>query len=212
MLKPLAFAIGAGFVSVVTVTFVAAQFLPGQLDVSQELEMAAPADMIFPYVGKPRLWPRWSSWHQAHDTAPDWKETYGGPAVGVGMWVAWASETSGQRKIKIATYEPFQRMAYEMTIGDSSRSWQGRFNLTTAKQGEENALTRVLWRLQTDLGWNPVARIMGYFSTDALSEEMKTSLSNLQAQVEPEWAMIVDARQKSRALYGQNPTEAVEAQ
>lgn len=77
-------------VIVIFVVIVALQ--PGEFRIARSITIGAPTTAIFPHVNTLRAWKEWSPWAKID---PNAKETYEGPASGVGAAMSW----SGNREV-----------------------------------------------------------------------------------------------------------------
>lgn len=167
---------------------------PKQLNLEQKSHFNAPPQMIFPYVAKPRLWEQWTVWSPTHDTTLTY--SFGGPPVGPGMWLAWSSQHTGEQKVLIQTYQSPTTMTYEWQGWPGRRPWRGSFHLQTTGDYRTAISATVTWRVDADLGWDPIARLRGPSAAKRLQQQMATGLSALRQQLENEWAQKQRRRQE----------------
>lgn len=158
---------------------------PRHLSVQQTSAFAAPPQMVFPYLAKPRLWERWTVWSPQYD--PGLLYTFGGPPVGPGMWLAWSGKQSGERKLTIATYQSPTTMTYGWEGWPGATPWRGSFYVDAGENFRTAVSATVTWQVDADLGWNPIARLSGPAAAKNLERDMAQSLQILRGQLEVEW-------------------------
>ena len=80
--------------------------------VARSLVIAAPPDVLFPYMNDLKLWEVWNPWGKAD---PNMKLTYGGPASGVGANYSWAGNKEvGEGRAMITESRPSESVKYKM--------------------------------------------------------------------------------------------------
>lgn len=77
-------------VVILLIVFVAGQ--PDEFTLKRETKISVPREKIFPHVNDLRAWEAWSPWAKLD---PNAKNSFEGPAAGVGAAMAW----SGNKKI-----------------------------------------------------------------------------------------------------------------
>ena len=78
------------FIAILFIVVIAGQ--PDEFKVSRSATIAAPPEKIFPHVNDLHAWEAWSPWAKLD---PNAKNTYTGPASGVGAAMAW----DGNKKV-----------------------------------------------------------------------------------------------------------------
>ena len=71
-------------VVILLIVFVAGQ--PDEFKLVREAKISAPREKIFPHVNDLRAWEAWSPWAKLD---PNAKNSFDGPASGVGAAMAW---------------------------------------------------------------------------------------------------------------------------
>ena len=168
----------AGILGALVFVFViVGMLLPREITVSRSIEIAAPADTIFPHVNSMKATEEWSPW-LALD--PDNKLTYSGPDAGVGAKLEWASDDpqvgAGSQEIMVSM--PSEKVQTALDFGDMGTA-TAEFRLE-----EEAGLTKVTWDLKTDMGAGPMGRWMGLMMDKWVGADYEKGLSNLKGLVE----------------------------
>jgi hypothetical protein len=151
--------------------------LPRDVHVSRKITIDAPASEIFPLVNSLQETSKWSPWLE---TDADVRLVFSGPDSGVGNRMAWRSENPeiGSGTQVITASEPSSRVATDLEFGEMGAA-HAEFLLTNAGTG-----TLVTWRLNADMGLNPVHRWMGLLMDRWVGADYETGLRNLKARVE----------------------------
>lgn len=99
------------FIGILLIAVVAGQ--PNEFAVSRQIQIAAPAEMVFPHINELRNWEAWNPWME-----PNGKMIYDGPPAGVGASYSWSGKKMG---------------AGRNTISESQRNELVRFRLEFQK-------------------------------------------------------------------------------
>lgn len=75
-----------GLVAVIALILIVAAFQPGEFQVKRSLAIAAPAQALFEQVNDHRKFVAWNPWGKVD---PNLKNTFSGPATGVGAVCSW---------------------------------------------------------------------------------------------------------------------------
>jgi uncharacterized protein YndB with AHSA1/START domain len=138
--------------------------------------IAAPAEKVYALLVDPREWKRWTVWNQRD---PAMQITYSGPPSGVGAGWAWKSQSEGDGKMSFTAAEPNRRLAYELFFPDFGTTSTGALELATEGTG-----TKVTWRMNGDMGSNPLFRWMALFGDRMVGPDFEAGLANLKALAE----------------------------
>lgn len=128
---------------------------PNTFRVERRIEIAAPAEAIFPHINDFHLWTAWSPWENVD---PDLQRTYSGADSGVGAKYAWlGNKKIGQGNMTILeTQTPTYIKIDLQFIKPFKASNIGEFTL---KEG--NGTTIVVWTMS---GPSPlISKVMGLF-------------------------------------------------
>jgi uncharacterized protein YndB with AHSA1/START domain len=149
--------------------------LPGQRHVERSIEIPAAPAMVWPWLAEPQRWAAWSPWY-AKD--PQMQIQYEGPASGEGAGWTWVSKTQGRGHMQFLQAQAPQSLRYALRFDDMGMQATGAFTLSPAGTG-----TRVVWRLDTELGLNPLARWFGLALDNLVGADFEDGLSRLAKQV-----------------------------
>ncbi len=178
--------LGIAIIAAVVIALVAAFVLPRHAVVARSIEIAAPPAAVFPLVGDLRRFNEWSPWA---DLDPETTYTFTGPTDGVGQTLNWESddERVGDGAIAIAAVEPDTRVDLIIAFADAGVA-SASVALEPAAAG-----TRVTWRFESDLGFNPIARYFGMMADDVVGPDYEKGLARLKAVAETPPAPPPDA-------------------
>jgi uncharacterized protein YndB with AHSA1/START domain len=104
--------IGLGLVVVVVAFagFVATR--PSTFRVERSMEIAAPADAVFPFINDFHQWSNWSPWEKLD---PAMKKTFQGPAAGAGAIYAWTgNDKVGKGQMTVTDSRPNERVGIKL--------------------------------------------------------------------------------------------------
>lgn len=117
---------------------------PDDFIVSRATQIAAAPDQVFPHVNELKKWDAWSPWAKLD---PNAKNTFAGPAAGVGSSMSWA----GNRKVG----------AGRMTIAESRANELIRFNLEFLRPFQATNFALFTFKSvgsQTEVSWSMTGR------------------------------------------------------
>jgi hypothetical protein len=115
---------------------------PGEFEVSRSATFAAPAGAVFAQVNELRKWQAWSPWAKKDSQM---KQTYEGPAAGVGASTAWAGNKDvGEGRMTIVESRAAELIRFKLEFFEpfaATNSAEFRFQ-------PEGGGTRVTWTMQ----------------------------------------------------------------
>lgn len=149
--------------------------LPGQRQVVRSVEIRATPAEVWPWLAEPRKWATWSPW-LAKD--PQTELRYEGPISGEGAGWTWSSQSQGHGHMRFVKAQPPQRLGFEMVFDDTGMKASGDFTLIP--MGER---TKVQWRMDANLGLNPLARWFGLGLDALVGPDFEAGLASLANQV-----------------------------
>jgi uncharacterized protein YndB with AHSA1/START domain len=148
-LKKLAYALAALIIVLVAGAFL----LPGQRTIERSRDIAASPEKVWALLESPREWNKWSPWYESD---PQMKQTFTGPATGVGARSDWESKKEGNGNMVLSAAQPMKQLEYVLNFTDMGSSAKAIFVLEPKGTG-----TTVTWRMVSDLGMNPMMRWFG---------------------------------------------------
>jgi uncharacterized protein YndB with AHSA1/START domain len=146
--------------------------LPSSWEAEAALLIPAPAAAVYPLLDSPEGWQRWTPW-------PESGVQRSGLSRGQGATLSWDDPELGAGSFTIVSATENRRVDYAVRVDEGDMRADG--TLTLAPEGSG---TKVQWREEGDLGWNP---LMGYWALSlsrAQSEELAKGLERLKALVD----------------------------
>lgn len=136
--------------AIVLVLFVAIAFvLPSKLDVTQSIQVKAPASYVFEEINDLKNWKKWSYWETQDTTI---KTTYSEPSAGVGAKSTWTS-ADGPGSMVITESQENAAVKFDLRFVEEGDAAKGYYTFEE-KDGE----TTVTVGFLLDCGMNPVLR------------------------------------------------------
>jgi uncharacterized protein YndB with AHSA1/START domain len=163
-------------VALAAVLFGGALFLPSGFSVVRSVEVAAPADKVWPLLHDPRAWKRWTVWNQRD---PAMQVSYSGPETGVGAGWAWKSATEGDGQMSFTAAEPGRRLAYDLRFPDWDSTSTGELRLEPLASG-----TRVVWTMNGNMGDSLIGRWFGLGADGMIGPDFEAGLARLKVEAE----------------------------
>ncbi len=159
------------FLCLVLVVLSVGFLLPGKVKVERSLLISASPESIFEKVNTIKNWKKWSPWLQ--DTSLAY--SYSGPEKGASAMLNWQSKDKDNRKGKVLIISgtPYDSLLAILDFGDNGKT-SCIFHFEEMDKG-----TTVTWRLESDLGMNPVSRWIGLFTERIVAPDLETGLMNL---------------------------------
>lgn len=148
---------------------------PQNVHVERSAIMAASPEEIFAIVNDLTRAKEWGPWYKRD---PQMKLSVAGAPEGVGAKLSWNSAAEGEGSQEIIESEPFSLVKTKLDFVG-----QGSAFATIALAAAEGG-TKVTWSMDTDLGYNPVARYMGLMFDTWIGKDYEEGLANLKALVE----------------------------
>ena len=150
--------------------------LPPTFTVTRSVLVAAPAEKIYPLVADPHAWEGWSPWMRRD---PSTRIEYSGPASGVGATWRWKSKSEGDGAMILSEIDPNRRVAYELYVADFGATSSGELRFEP-----QEALTKVTWTMQGDVGKNPFHHWMALAAGGTVGKDFSEGLLGLKAAAE----------------------------
>ena len=163
-------------VTLVLLLFAGGYALSPKFSVTRSTTISAPAEKVYTLVADPREWKRWTVWNQRD---PAMQISYSGPPSGAGAAWAWQSKREGDGKMTFTAAEANRRLAYDLYFPDFGTTSAGALELAAAGAG-----TQVTWRMNGDMGSNPLFRWLALFGDRMVGPDFEAGLTNLKALAE----------------------------
>lgn len=144
-------------------------FLPSEIHVERTGIIKSSPAVVFKLINSLPEWEKWSPWHRVD---PAMKIEYGDLKEGKGAWYSWKSEhpNVGNGKMTITDARPADFIKTEMDFMENGKG-KAEFYLRQAEGG-----TEVKWTMDTDVGMNPIGRIMGLFMDKIIGADYEKGL------------------------------------
>ncbi|WP_295640124.1 SRPBCC family protein [uncultured Methylibium sp.] len=162
--------------ALVLVIAVGGMLLSPKFQVTRTQQVKAPPDKVYALVVAPRAWAQWSAWNRRD---PAMTIAYSGPDSGTGAAWDWKSTSQGNGGMRLTAAEPPLRVAYEIRFEGFSSVSTGELRFKAAGDG-----TEVTWRMDGDMGGNPLYRWFALFSDQMIGKDFSEGLANLKAVAE----------------------------
>ena len=162
--------------TLVLLLFAGGYALSPKFSVTRSTTIAAPAEKVYALIADPREWKRWTVWNQRD---PAMQISYSGPPSGTGAAWAWQSKSEGDGKMTFTAAEANRRLAYDLYFPDFGTTSAGALELAAAGAG-----TQVTWRMNGDMGSNPLFRWLALFGDRMVGPDFEVGLANLKALAE----------------------------
>ena len=148
MLKKILIAIAV----IVVVFLIVVAMQPSEFRVTRNATMSAPAPAVFAQVNELKKWEAWSPWAKMD---PAMKQTYEGPAAGVGAISSWAGNNAvGEGRMTITesrsnelvrfNLEFFKPMAGTSTAEFTFKPEGNRTSVTWSMTGQNNFIAKAV--------------------------------------------------------------------
>ena len=168
--------VAIGFAVLVLLLVVIGWLLPSTFKVSRSVDIAAPAERIYPRIADPREWRQWSVWNRRD---PQMQITYSGPPSGTGAKWEWKSKSQGDGAMTFTAAEPSRRLGYDLYFPDFGTTSSGDLTLAPAGTG-----TRVTWTMNGDMGKNPLFHWMALMADGMVGKDFEAGLAGLKEVAE----------------------------
>lgn len=160
----------AGGAGVVALMAAGTFLLPRHIHVERKAMIDRPPEAVLDLAGSTDGYQKFNPYLTAD---PALKITPFGPAEGVGAGFTFDGK-DGKGTQTIASIDP-QMVRYDIDLGAMGKPVQQISATKTANS------TEVVWSMDMDLGFNPIARVMGLFMDRMVGKSFEQGLDNLAA-------------------------------
>lgn len=166
-------ALAAGVLAALAILFVAVGiFLPGTVEVTRSVEIAAPPERVFPFLNSLDAWTEWTPWG-------DVESRLEGPAAGPGARRVWDDPAMGAGSISIIDSRAPYSVDYAVEVEGGALRFEGSITVQRRTAG-----SLVTWTERADLGWNPLLGWTALRMEDSQGAQLQESLDRLRQRVE----------------------------
>lgn len=149
---------------------------PSVVEIRRSIKIHSKPIELFPYLTDFEKFVTWSPWTESD---PTMKMTFSGEKGEINHRYEWQGNTKvGQGWMQISSIIPDEQVEIELKFGKRNISQTG-FSLS-----EEENETIVTWFLSTDLGQNPLSRLMGPMMKKYILIDFNKGLNNLKTLIE----------------------------
>ena len=129
-------------IAIAVISFViAAAMQPSDFRVTRTTTISAPASVVFPHVNELQKWDAWSPWAKLD---PNAKNSFNGPASGVGAIMRWAGNNKvGQGSMTIMESRPDEFIQFKLEFLKPFKAT----NTAEFTFNSENNQTTVTWSM-----------------------------------------------------------------
>jgi uncharacterized protein YndB with AHSA1/START domain len=165
-----------GLVGLVAVLLAIGFVLPSTYRVERSMEIAAPAEKLFPYFADTHEWKKWAVWNQRD---PNMKIEYSGPQSGTGAKWSWQSKSEGNGQMELTRADAPGLVEYKLYFPDFNSTSSGKITLVPSGAG-----TKVSWSNEGDMGGNPLMHYMALMMEKMVGPDFESGLKNLKTIAE----------------------------
>lgn len=149
---------------------------PSKVEIRHSQKINARPEELFPYLSDFQKFVSWSPWTEGD---PLMKMTFSGEKGQINHKYEWnGNQKVGKGWMKIRSIEPNESIDIELKFGKRNISETG---FTLLDEGNQ---TLVTWHLSTDLGQNPLSRLMGPIMKKYILRDFDKGLNNLKTLIE----------------------------
>ena len=175
MISPAILILGILTLIVIIITVIGMS-LPAKIELEEKILIDEDPATIFPHLADFERFVKWSPWTGKD---PAMKMTFSGEPISVGSIYKWKGNRKvGQGSMEITHIEANERIDIDLNFGRGGISKTG-FILEIAPSG-----TVVTWFLATDMGVNPIGRIMGPAMKKFIRKDFSEGLTKLKTQLQ----------------------------
>lgn len=154
---------------------IAGFLMPAKVHVERSGDLKASPQALYATLNNLETYNDWMPWNRMD---PNMQITFGASKVGPGASYSWKSENKnvGEGSLSIAECVPDQKLAMDLKMKDQDIG-KGTFELSPMEGG-----TKVKWSMDSDMGMNPIARLMGNLMMDKfVGAEFEKGLKTLES-------------------------------
>lgn len=165
-------------VALIAAALIIVQLQPEDFQLSRSIKIAAPASEVFPHVDDFHKWEAWSPWAKLDPAA---KNSFEGPAAGVGSIFKWSgNDKVGEGMMTIIESKPNERIKIKL---DFIRPFKAT-NDTEFSFKEEDKQTLVTWTMSGKHTFVGKAMCLVMNMEKMVGPDFEKGLANLKAVVE----------------------------
>lgn len=165
-------ALAAGVLALLAALFVGVGILlPGTVEVTRSVEIAAPPGDVFPFLDDLNAWTEWTPWG-------DVESRLEGQPAGPGARRVWDDPRLGSGSLTITASRPPSSVDYVVEVEDGALRFEGRITVEPRAAG-----SLVTWTERADLGWNPLLGWTALNMEESQGRQLQESLDRLRERL-----------------------------
>jgi hypothetical protein len=159
-------------ISVLLVLFLGVGFfVPSEWAAERSVTVDAPPEAIWPWLADLRQWDAWAPLGEVEATYPEGTR-------GVGARRVWDDAAWGSGEVTVTAVEEDRSLSYDVLVEGGLRT-RGSLRLDVTERG-----TRVTWREEGDLGWNPLLTWFAAGMDTRQGAQLERGLRRLEQEIE----------------------------
>lgn len=160
-----------GIITVIILLFLVGMLLPRLVHLEKSVLIPKEPDVVFAEVADFENFVTWNPWSAKDPTIKQWFE---GDKISVGSKYLWEGNSKvGKGSMEITHIEANRRVEMDLNFGPQGNAKCG-FILEPTDHS-----TKVTWYFDSDMGKNPLARLMGLFMEKFIGKDYSEGLTNL---------------------------------
>ena len=165
-------ALAAGVLALLAALFVGVGILlPGTVEVTRTVEIAAPRDDVFAFLDDLNAWTEWTPWGEVQSRLE-------GPPTGPGARRVWDDPRLGSGSLTIVGANPPHSVDYLVEVEGGALRFEGRITVEARDGG-----SLVTWTERADLGWNPLLGWTALNMEESQGRQLQESLDRLRERI-----------------------------
>ena len=174
MLKQLSLVLGGLLAILFLISFV----LPGQWEVSREMQINAEPFGVHRLVGDLETWNHWSPWVKGAD--PKAKLVVGPNPTAVGGRLEWTGDDIGSGSLVVTSTDEEKGVIFDLALRGGREPVRGTLRYEIAPTGG----TMVRFTLRGDVSSSPIGRYIGMMRGYTTGPDLVDALTRLKRQLE----------------------------
>jgi effector-binding domain-containing protein len=180
-----------GLLALLVLLAIVGLMLPGKMEITRNITIAAPAKNIFEEINDLERWGKWSYWNDLYKD--DMQLTYGDKRVGLSAWYSWTGKKSGDGKVTITESIPGSSIKTDLDFMEHGVA-KGWYTFTPKSDS-----TQLTIGFASDLGPNPISRWFGIIMKPEMNKAFDYNLTHLKALAEAKPVFTVKITEENTA-------------
>lgn len=166
-----------GLLGIIAILVIIGLTQPSEITIERSKVIDAPVEMIYDQVNNLYNWGKWSPWHKID---PNMGITYTKGGIGEGASYSWTSDhkSVGNGTLTISEAKAFEYIKTTMDFGEQGDG------TADFKFVDADGAVKVSWDMYTNVGKNPIMRLMGIMIKKSITEAYDRGLDDIANQCE----------------------------